>query len=383
VRGVLFAAASVLLFGGGVFALLRGLHPEWWRIRAVRRAFWALPVAAAVSVTAAFVDHRLGAAAVLAFFFLLALFVTLPVSGLLAAIARLSTRRAHDPSRREILVHATAAIPGAAIVGCAGGAIGAFAEPIVRRVTVPIERLPAALEGLRIFHLTDPHLGRFFGIGTLEHVLERVARERPDLVLMTGDFSDDATLIEPALRLVQALRPRLGLYASLGNHEYYLPGGAATARRAFDRAGVPLLVDECLRIRTGTETLCIAAANDPAFMGFEMAGFLSQSIDRALASRGTDDVTVLLSHRPDGFDAAARHDVGLTLSGHTHGGQIGIGGRSVFEPIFPHWYLRGLYERRASTLYTSTGFGHWLPLRIDCPAEAPVLVLRRRGIIGA
>jgi predicted MPP superfamily phosphohydrolase len=85
--------------------------------------------------------------------------------------------------------------------------------------------------------------------------------------------------------------------------------------------------------------------------------------------------SLLLAHRPEAFDAAGDARVGLTLSGHTHGGQIGYNGKSAFEPLFPDGYLWGAYRRGASRLYTTSGFGNWFPFRLGCPAEAPLVEL--------
>jgi hypothetical protein len=84
-----------------------------------------------------------------------------------------------------------------------------------------------------------------------------------------------------------------------------------------------------------------------------------------------------MSHRPDVFPYAADLGVQLTLSGHTHGGQIGFDGRSVLEGVFPHSFLWGEYAIKASRLYTTCGAGHWFPFRLGCPAEAPLITLRR------
>jgi uncharacterized protein len=84
-----------------------------------------------------------------------------------------------------------------------------------------------------------------------------------------------------------------------------------------------------------------------------------------------------MSHRPDAFDHAAVRGIDLTLAGHTHGGQIGMFGRSVFESYWPERYLWGRYERNGSQLYTSAGVGHWFPFRLGCPPEAPVIELTR------
>jgi predicted MPP superfamily phosphohydrolase len=94
-----------------------------------------------------------------------------------------------------------------------------------------------------------------------------------------------------------------------------------------------------------------------------------------LAARAEPGVfRLLLTHRPDAFDAAADCGFDLVLAGHTHGGQIGFGGRSLLDyPGYP--YPWGHYRKRTSQLNTSAGAGHWVPFRLGCPAEAPVVEL--------
>jgi predicted MPP superfamily phosphohydrolase len=86
---------------------------------------------------------------------------------------------------------------------------------------------------------------------------------------------------------------------------------------------------------------------------------------------------ILMSHRPDAFDYAASQGINLTLAGHTHGGQIGFMGRSLFDSYWADRYLWGEYRQGRSALYTSSGVGHWFPFRLGCPPEAPIIELRR------
>ena len=398
----------LLILSGLVVGLVRVGHPEWWRLRAVRRTLLALPVIGLVAVAAWVIPIAMGSrpaaapgafVAALVFVTLAFLVLSLPASGVVGLAIRIGAhlherlqrrrvRRAPAPAsaptdgleprrirRRDLLLHATAAIPGAALAAAGAGVVGAFRDPHLAPIEVAVPGLPAAVDGLRILQLTDIHLGTFVDLGELESVLEHCERARPDLVLITGDACDDMRSLETQVRLIQSLRPRLGAFASLGNHEYYR--GVPDFTRAYERAGIPLLVSEGLRVPVGDASIWVAGADDPAVMGRPIHEFLEESIDAALRDRHTDEPVVLMSHRPDGFDAAATRGVTLTLSGHTHGGQIGHGRRSVFEPLFPHWYLRGRYDRDGSTLFTSSGFGHWFPFRLDCPAEVPLVTLVR------
>lgn len=383
-----------------VLGLVRFGHPEWWRLRPVRRALLALPVVGLVAATAWVVPIALDArpaaepgafVAALVFVTLAFLVLSLPVSTVVALVirivARLGRRSARGAagsvssgrrpglSRRDLLLHATAAIPAAALATAGVGVFGAFRPPHLLPLEVAVPGLPAAIDGLRILQLTDIHLGTFVDLRELEKVLESCEAAHPDLVVVTGDACDDMRSLDAMVRLIRDLRPPLGTVASLGNHEYYR--GVPAFARAYERAGIPLLVSEGIRIPVGDSTLFVAGADDPAIMGRPIRQFLDESVEAAVRDRHEGEPVVLMSHRPDGFNAAAARGVTLTLAGHTHGGQIGIGRRSAFEPLFPHWYLRGRYERDRATLFTSSGFGHWFPFRLDCPAEVPVVTLTR------
>ena len=106
-------------------------------------------------------------------------------------------------------------------------------------------------------------------------------------------------------------------------------------------------------------------------------GVVVNSLKKHTDSRGWLIEVYRNDELPEGFDPAAKAGVDLTLSGHTHGGQIGFNGKSAFEPLWPDGYLWGGYRRGASSLYTTAGFGDWFPFRLGCPSEAPLLVLKR------
>jgi predicted MPP superfamily phosphohydrolase len=278
--------------------------------------------------------------------------------------------------RRQVVQAAAAAVPlAAAATGVAGFAGDACITP-VRRVVFGYPDLPPALDGLRILQLSDLHLGCTKGLGDLERLLATFAAKPPDLLVVTGDIAEDVRLLAPALRLIADVRPRLGAYASLGNHEYLRDIDAT--RPILERSPVPLLVSAGHTIKTGGARIHLAGADDPVFLRGDLTGFFERSVDAATDGAPSDAFHILLSHRPEGFDVAARRALHLTLSGHTHGGQIGFHGKSAFEPLYPDGYLWGAYARGGSRLYTTSGFGDWYPFRLGCPTESALLVLERQ-----
>jgi predicted MPP superfamily phosphohydrolase len=315
--------------------------------------------------------------------------LTLVVASLpLAALARALVARAlrvRDPSpdasppaptaitRRAVVTGAAATVPllalGTGVAGFAGDK-----GTLLRRVPMRFADLPSALDGLRILQLSDLHLGCSKGLPDLERFLDRLP-EAPDLLVLTGDIAEDVALLAPALRLASQLRPRLGAFAVLGNHEYL--HDIRVTRPILDRGPVPLLVGAGHTIDVAGARLHLAGADDPVSVGQPISAFMERTVDRALDGAPSGAFHLLLAHRPEGFDAAARRGVDLTLSGHTHGGQIGYDAKSAFEPLYPDGYLWGPYARGRSRLYTTSGFGDWYPFRIGCPTEGALVVLER------
>lgn len=276
---------------------------------------------------------------------------------------------------RRAALSAVAALPPASAVGA--GAIGfstGFASPAVRTKVLSVPKLPKALEGLRVVQVSDVHLGVYRTTEDLEAALERASLERPDLVVVTGDFVERPWLWDDALSVLANARPRLGVYGCLGNHEHFQ--STRDVRRAYERARVPLLVDDGVKLDVDGASLALLGIDDPRAMRGDIETPMRASIERALR-RADGDFRLLLSHRPEGIVPASSLDVGLVLAGHTHGGQIGFAGKSAFEPLAPDGYLWGPYLVENTRLYTTSGFGHWYPFRLGCGAELPVLELRR------
>ena len=390
---IVFAAVVILVLGFAEVLLLRLLNQPWWNKKSIRRASLGLPLFGAVMVTlwAWGVYHSvgwlsLGAAVAVALAMVLefALMLSLPVSGIIHQVMRLidywvKRRRAGerdrpvDEHRRLFLKGAAAAVP-AVTVGMAVTGVGwAFASPKVFRHPISISRLPSPLEGFRILQLSDLHLGRYVTLDHLVDVIGRVREYKPRMVMVTGDVADDLDLLPDALDLIAGIGAPLGAFACLGNHEYFR--GIQQVRRIFADSPVRLLINEGVRVFLDGVTLFIGGVDDPRVMGESHDRFFESTIGITLQERVGDDFTLLMSHRPDALNEASLRNIRLTLSGHTHGGQIGVFGRSLFENYSPESYLWGDYQRGESHLYTTAGFGHWFPFRLGCPAEAPIIEL--------
>jgi len=165
---------------------------------------------------------------------------------------------------------------------------------------------------------------------------------------------------------------------SLGNHEYYR--GITDSIRIFTAGSIPLLVNQGMTLKVGLQNLFIGGADDPVSLKSNITPFLKRTVEMTMKAAQPESFSILMSHRPKTLDVANDQKIDLILSGHTHGGQIGFNGRSLFEGMIEKEpYLWGKYKKGETQLYTSSGMGHWLPFRLNCPPEAPLIILKHRN----
>lgn len=308
----------------------------------------------------------------------IALAISALVWGPLAIVTR---ERPTNPRRRAFLRKVIGTAPVVAASTGPVGAVAAGITPVLTRVDIESASVPPALDGLTVLQLTDVHLGVFIHEEQFQAVVDAVnaAGVKPDLIVLTGDVADDFTQLPGALRRLATLAPSLGTFACIGNHEIYR--GRDVAERIYADEGVGFLCNGGVALERNGARLWLAGADDPARGLDGPAAFLARTVDDAMGGCPADiTCKVLLSHRPRAFDTAVRHGVTLTLSGHTHGAQMALFGRSLLEPIWPESFLLGRYTKQspagACHLYTSAGLGHWMPFRLNCPCEAVLLTLR-------
>jgi predicted MPP superfamily phosphohydrolase len=278
-------------------------------------------------------------------------------------------------SRREFLSAAAVAAPPLLTGVGLGRAFFQLNDFRINRITLPIPGLPRDLDGATIAHVSDVHVGRFTRTRDLPAIAEATNKLRADLVLMTGDLIDHSLADLPAgLEMIARLDPRHGLYTIEGNHDLF------ESRRGFEHrvraAGVPLLINQSrlLRVRGVDVQLLGTRWGHPLLSrGADFDGQTRQTL--TLLQNGA--FPILLAHHPHAFDVAAEANIPLTLSGHTHGGQLMLNERLGAGPImFKYW--SGVYRKPGgSTLVVSNGVGNWFPLRLQAPAEIVHITLRR------
>jgi hypothetical protein len=266
------------------------------------------------------------------------------------------------------------------VAGAALAAWSGWIEPrrlVLRRETLRLPGWPAALDGLRAAVIADihggvPHMGR----AEIARAVARLAAESPDILLLLGDYVDASPVwggrLAPEVIAGElgVLRPPLGSYAVLGNHDW---------RRAPDRmwtaleaAGITVLENRAVPVDAAGGRLWIAGLADMRNR--------RPSVRTALHDVPDDPAqpVLLLSHDPDMHPGVPAR-VALTLSGHVHGGQVGIPGlrRLVIPSYYGERYARRHHDDRGRRLYVSSGLGtSGMPVRLLVPPEVVLLELR-------
>ena len=245
----------------------------------------------------------------------------------------------------------------------------------IRRFVLAIADLPKELDGMTIAQVSDMHVGRFTKGEVLQKTVWMVNEMRADLVLLTGDLINDALAdLDTGLELARAMEARFGLAIIEGNHDLIEnPREFETRVKA---SGIPFLLDESTIIDVRGFRVQLLGLSWTRVHGEGRDAAIASSVRKLREQRAPDAFPILLAHHPHAFDAAADAELPLTLSGHTHGGQLMLNEQLGFGPaLFRYW--SGLYTRGRSKLIVSNGVGNWFPLRVNAPAEIVHLTLRR------
>lgn len=361
----------------------------WWMIlgallHPVLPGGWLTVLAAAILCTAPILA-RLGNMGVEAYpsalkriwlfrsFWYIQLFIPLlSLTGLVGALAGLPFG-AGGSAGRWALAAAAAALALFGLVGYAG-----TRRLVVRRVDVRFDDLPAGLEGMRIVQVSDLHVGPHTSRRHLARIAAAVRDAQPDLIAITGDQVDDyARDVEPFAAAFGDLSAPLGVFAIPGNHDVY--AGWPAVRRGLEAMGLTVLVNRAVPLERNGSRFWVAGTGDPAGRPLSQGGSgAAPDIERTLAGVPPEDFTIALAHNPALWPALAQRGVDLTLSGHTHHGQLSIPRLkwSLASPFVKH--AMGEHRQERSQLYVSPGTNYWgIPFRIGALPEVTVLTLRR------
>ena len=237
----------------------------------------------------------------------------------------------------------------------------------LERVEIRLKRVPPKLDGLKIIHLSDTHHSPFTSLEHIARAVKIANRLKPDLFLLTGDYvSHEREYIAPVAAILGELKAEFGVYACLGNHDHWTDADLVT--HLFRGEGINVLINEGLRFEANGASFWLAGVDD------HMVG--KTDVPAALRGSFPDEMKLLLAHNPIIFREAARYGVDLTLSGHTHGGQIKIRDKDK-RMIRRRKLTSGLHRRQESQIYITRGIGTVVvPMRYQCPPEISLLELR-------
>ncbi len=289
-----------------------------------------------------------------------------------------------DPSRREVITRG-----GATLAAAAAGAPAVWASVVVphrlklRSYEVAIHELPAALDGVKLAHISDTHFGPLVSRGHVERAIELANEQQPDLVVLTGDYVyRTPRAVHTGIGLFADLRSRIGTVAVMGNHDHFVD--APAVRQRFAELDIPLLENVTLFL-VGDRIV------DEEVPGESLAlvGMADYAEDRPAPRMATRFISplcprLLLSHHPDVAERFPTRfpelHYDLQLSGHTHGGQIRVPGHGT--PVVPSGYgtkyAGGLVQGPAWPVIVSRGVGMAVaPLRLGVDPEIGLIVLRR------
>ena len=292
--------------------------------------------------------------------------------------------------RSKFLAKSAVALAFLPVATMSFGIISGAYDYRIRRRKVYLPNLPKSMEGLKIAQLSDIHSGSFFDQKAVSGGIDLLMKEKPDVVFFTGDLVNNET---KEVRDYQAIFSRLkadyGVYSTLGNHDYgdYKSWGSQAAKRqnmadmiqVHEQMGWRLLMNQNEQIRIGSDQLSIIGVENWGVGRFAKYGNLEKAVQGA-----EGDVKILLSHDPSHWDAQVRPqqpDIDLTLSGHTHGMQLGVEiGDWRWSPsqyIYKQW--ADLYQENNQYLYVNRGFGFLgFPGRIGILPEITILELTSR-----
>jgi len=245
----------------------------------------------------------------------------------------------------------------------------------VETIPLKLERLSRAFSGFRIAQISDLHMGGWMNGERLQRVADLVAAQKPDVLVLTGDFLKGRVFndiakqgLKDMTKVLAPLAVSIPSFAVLGNHDYWT--NPAAIREALHRCGISDLTNSVFTLTRQNETLHLCGVDDIRHGDVRLDDVVAQLVDNSVA--------ILLVHEPDFADtSAAAGKFDLQISGHSHGGQI----------VFPFWgppilpvsgrkYPSGLYRVGKMFQYTNRGVGmDRLAVRWNCPPEITIFEL--------
>ena len=275
------------------------------------------------------------------------------------------------PERRHFLERAAGGLLAAPFVAGGYALLYGRLNLEITHKQICVANLPPEFSGFRIVQLSDIHISAFMSEDQIRKFAAIANSLHGDLIALTGDFVTwDPSAEKAVVRALSGLKAPFGVFGCLGNHDAWA-GVKDSITSLFQSAGITILRDACMPINhDGCQLNLIGIEPD--------CGWTDRRVPAHLAAE--DLPNILMSHYPTVFDHAARLGIELTLSGHTHGGQVKLDFISpdLAPKLLNTNYLAGSYESEGAQLYVNRGIGTiGLPMRAGVPPEIAVFELVR------
>lgn len=294
------------------------------------------------------------------------------------AVTKTISSPATGLSRRDFLHRTLAVTPVLAFGISTSGIYEAQTNMVLQDYSLVIPDLPPNLNGFKIGQISDTHLGPYFDLKKLDTAIKLLAQEKPDIIVITGDFADDLNLLKPAIEKFNELAPSIphGIYFCLGNHDYFRD--INFVRKELSNSQIKNLENENVLLIPGQRPFYLVGVEYPWADEGQSGINVSTSKRQEQFMKANENIPanafkVFIAHHPDGLIDGFAAKIPLTLAGHTHGGQVVVGGKSLLSN---YTYMRGLYKENDVYGYVSSGTGHWFPLRLGCPPEVSIFTLK-------
>ena len=281
-------------------------------------------------------------------------------------------------TRRDLLKLARVAALDFLLLAMVCAGYGFLIEPNrfkVETIHLKLPRLSRRFSDLRVAQISDIHMGGWMNATRLRRVVDLVIAQKPDILLITGDFLigydfNDASqqAINDLIKVLSPLAASIPTFAVLGNHDCWI--SAKAVRQMLCSCGITDLTNRVFTLTRGDERLHLCGVDDVWGGNIHLGDVIAQL-------KG-DGVAILLAHEPDfAVTSAATGRFDLQLSGHTHGGQVVLPILGPLRlPYLGRKFPSGLYKVREMFQYTNRGVGMTrLPIRINCPPEITLFVL--------
>lgn len=293
-----------------------------------------------------------------------------------------------NSSRRAFIKTSTALVSGYAFVGATFGILDKD-DYEINNIAIKIKNLPEELKGTTITLVSDIHSGPYMNENLMREYADAINNLNSDLILIPGDLTNsNVSEVMPFAKAFKDLKARNGVYASLGNHDFFSdPDYISNIIK--NETPVKILRNEYEVLNINGKELCIIGIDDTRQSGAKqdqiLMGYLDNTIDNVktnlndLNLRFEDVPKVTLFHKPYFFEDISGKNLDLILSGHTHGGQVvlaKLGNLNISFAGAVSKYVSGLYESGNSKMYISKGIGSVaLPIRLNCKPELTRITL--------